>query len=68
MPGDVIFLSPSIRYPGLPFITSLIYPMRSFLHRPLVFFPPSNDFLPVTGLADTAEYTAKKIIELVKKE
>jgi len=31
---------------------------------------PSNavDFLPVAGLADTAEYTAKKIIELVKKE
>jgi hypothetical protein len=31
---------------------------------------PSNaaHFLPVAGLADTAEYAAKKIIELVKKE
>jgi len=31
---------------------------------------PSNAayFLPVAGLADTAEYTAQKIIELVKKE
>jgi hypothetical protein len=31
---------------------------------------PSNaaHFLPVAGLADVAEYIAKKIIELVKKE
>lgn len=35
----------------------------------ICLFPSNaNHFLPVDGLADTAEYTAKKIIEIVEKE
>jgi hypothetical protein len=66
IPQDVIFLSPFILCPRFLFITSFYMPDEEFPASVTCLFPSNAmSSLPVAGLADTAECTAKKIIEVI---
>ena len=64
--GDFSFTLFSL--PRLPLYYTFYLPDEEFPASVTCLFPSNaTRFMPVDGLADTAEYTARKIIELVKE-